>query len=160
MLVSSLLRPEAVATGVSLKSKQEVLERLVDLAAGCGSVIDRTAALSALIEREGLCSTAIGHGIAIPHSTQPLPGVFKGVALSAVRLEQGLEIDAPDEEPVRLFVLMGTDDRKNHLQILGRLARLFRDDGLRTELMRASTREAFAESLTRADTALSRLNGK
>lgn len=159
MLVSSLLKPEAVAAGVSIKSKQEVLERLVDLAAASGSVVDRRAALAALIEREGLCSTAIGHGIAIPHATQPLPGVFKGVALSAVRLDKGLELDAPDDEPVRLFVLMGTDDRKQHLLVLGRLARLFRNDRLRDELMEAPTGEAFAEALTKADHALNRLNG-
>jgi PTS system nitrogen regulatory IIA component len=159
MLVSSLLRPEAVATGVSIKNKEEVLERLVDLAVACGSVVDRRAALAALIEREGLCSTAIGHGIAIPHSTQPLPGVFKGVALAAVRLEHGLDLDAPDGEPVRLFMLMGTDDRKQHLQVLGRLARLFRNNQVRDDLLRAPTSEAFTEGLAKADKALNRLNG-
>ncbi|MBN1424838.1 PTS sugar transporter subunit IIA [Candidatus Fermentibacteria bacterium] len=159
MLVSSLLSPATVATGLSLESKQEVLERLVSLAATFGTVVNRSAALTALLEREGLCSTAIGHGIAIPHATQPLPGVFKGVALSVVRLERGLDLDAPDGEPVRLFVLMGTDDRKQHLQVLGRLARLFRCDQLRAELMQAPTSEAFTDSLAKADNALNRLNG-
>ncbi len=159
MLVSSLLTPEAVETGASISNKQEVLEHLVDLAVRCGSVLDRQAAVAALLEREGLCSTAIGHGIAIPHPTQPLPGVFKGVALAAVRLERGLELEAPDGEPVRLFVLMGTDDRKLHLQILGRLARLFRVDQVREELMRAPSPKAFAESFAKADEALNRLNG-
>jgi mannitol/fructose-specific phosphotransferase system IIA component (Ntr-type) len=159
MLVSSLLRPEAVATGISIKNKQEILEKLVDLAMACGSVVDRTAALSALLEREALCSTAIGHGIAIPHSAQPLPGVFKGVALAVVRLEHGLDLDAPDGRPVRLFVLMGTDDRKQHLQVLGGLARLFRNDQVRDDLLMAPTSAAFTDALMRADAVLNRLDG-
>lgn len=159
MLVSALLKPEAVATDVVAETKADVLRLLVDLATAAGTVLDSQGALTALLEREQLCSTAIGMGIAIPHAAQPLPGVFKGVSLAAVLLKDGIPGDSPDGKPVRLFVGMGTDDRKQHLVILGRLARLFRVEAVREELMRCHTPEEFVEALKRAEHALNRLNG-
>jgi PTS system nitrogen regulatory IIA component len=80
--------------------------------------------LDHLITREKLGSTALGHGIAIPHCrvgncTQPL-----GALLS---LNTPILFDAPDDKPVDiLFVLLAPKEAsQQHLDILANIARLF-----------------------------------
>ncbi len=156
MLLSSLIDPISVEVGVQVENTQEVLERLVDLAEESGGVTNRKAVLKSLIEREQLCSTAVGKGVAIPHPKESLPGAVTGVALAVLRLNEGLNMDAPDKEPVKLFFLMGAEDRREHLQILGTLARLLKNDGLRRELMTATSAEEFVDRLSVAETSMNR----
>jgi mannitol/fructose-specific phosphotransferase system IIA component (Ntr-type) len=156
MMLSSLMDPTSVELGVSVSTKQEVLERLVRLAEQSGTVKNPKAVLQALIERESLCSTAVGKGVAIPHPKEPLPGALNGIALAVLRLAQGLDLDAPDKLPVTLFFLTGAEDRRQHLLILGKLARILKDDTLREQLMTVGDSDAFVETLSHAEQSLNR----
>jgi PTS system fructose-specific IIC component len=158
MMLSSLMDPISIELGVSASTKEEVLERLVGLAEQSGTVKNRDAVLQALIERESLCSTAVGKGVAIPHPKEPLPGALNGIALAVLRLARGLDLDAPDDLPVTLFFLMGAEDRRHHLQILGKLARILKDDVLRDELMAAESPDAFVATFNRAEQSTNRAN--
>lgn len=151
MLISSLMDSSLVDVGTHMDGKKEVLEKLVDLAEQHGMVTDRKTVLRSLLEREGMCSTAIGKGVAIPHPKEGLPGAFDGVAFSAVRIDGGLDLDAPDQKPVQLFFLVGAEDRREHLLILGKLARLLRNNDLREDLIGAQTSEEFVERLQAAE---------
>jgi PTS system fructose-specific IIC component len=158
MMLSSLMDPSAIELGASASSKQEVLERLVGLAEQSGTVKNKKVVLQALIERESLCSTAVGKGVAIPHPKEPLPGALDGIALAVLRLARGLDLDAPDNQPVTLFFLMGAEDRRHHLQLLGKLARILKDDVLRDELMVAESPDAFVATFKRAEQSANRVN--
>jgi PTS system nitrogen regulatory IIA component len=87
---------------------------------------------AALLEREALASTAVGHGIAIPHGVHPQLGRIVG-ALG--RSRAGVSMGAPDGAPVHLFVaLMRSPDGSHaHLKALARVSGL---------LAHAPTREA------------------
>jgi len=98
----------------------------------------------------------VGKGVAIPHPKESLPGAVSGVALAVLRLSEGLDMDAPDKEPVKLFFLMGAEDRRAHLQILGTLARLLKNDILRGELMTATSADDFVDRLCVAETNMNR----
>lgn len=158
MMLSSLMDPTLIELGVIANTKEEVFERLVGLAEQGGTVKNRKAVLQALIERESLCSTAVGRGVAIPHPKEPLPGALNGIALAVLRLARGLDLDAPDKRPVTLFFLMGAEDRRHHLQILGKLARILKDDVLRDELMTVENPDAFVAILNRAEQNANRVN--
>ena len=100
-----------------------------------------------LRERENVGSTAIGHGIAIPH------GRIKGLKTACgafLRLRTPVPFDAPDGKPVGLlFVLLVPEQAtEQHLQILSELAERFSDPRCRDILSNATTavavRDAFA----------------
>ncbi|MBW8808937.1 MAG: PTS sugar transporter subunit IIA [Lysobacter sp.] len=81
-----------------------------------------TAALSqGLQERETLASTAIGHGVAIPHGRTPL---FEHSRAAFLRLAQPVDFGAADGQPVDLVLAMAVPEHhvQQHLQLLAELA--------------------------------------
>ena len=67
MQLSTILKPEAVKVVSSASSKKRLLHDLGDLAASAHG-IDPARAVEALMERETLGPTGVGHGVALPHA--------------------------------------------------------------------------------------------
>ncbi|MDX8430270.1 MAG: PTS sugar transporter subunit IIA [Candidatus Algichlamydia australiensis] len=75
------------------------------------------------LERERMMSTALGRGIAVPHTREFLLEGPHDI-VSTVFLERPVDWGSLDEKPVStLFFLMATSD-KSHLQLLARIAHL------------------------------------
>lgn len=87
----------------------------------------------ALITRERLGSTALGHGIALPHSR--LANIDEPIA-AMITLSEGVDCEAPDDQPVDVLVglLVPTHCNDEHLKILAALAKRFSDDYFREEV--------------------------
>ena len=64
---------------------------------------DRAEVIENLDAREQLGSTGLGHGVAIPHAR--LKGLKTPLA-AVLRLRVPIAFDAPDQEPVGLFVFL------------------------------------------------------
>ena len=79
---------------------------------------------ASLLAREQLGSTAIGHGIAIPHGRSSALDAPRGVLL---RLEPAIDFDAADGEAVDLVFAMAVPDHytQQHLMLLSELAERF-----------------------------------
>ena len=112
------------APGVSKKRLFDTIARLISEDQLSLPQID---IFNQLIAREKLGSTGLGQGIAIPHCrvencTHPLG--------SLITLEEPIDFDAPDEQPVDLlFVLLVPQEaHQAHLDILAGVAGLFRQD--------------------------------
>jgi len=134
-LLSSLLPASHVLLDVAAADKQAVFELAADLLER-DSGVRSTQIVSSLAARERSGSTALGHGIAIPH------GRVKGLrsAMGAfLRMREPIPFDAPDDAPVRLiFVLLVPEKSTDlHLEILSELAQLFSDRNVRRELTAA-----------------------
>jgi PTS system nitrogen regulatory IIA component len=134
-LLSSLLPASHVLLDVGAADKQAVFELAADLLER-DSGVRSTHIVSSLAARERSGSTALGHGIAIPH------GRVKGLrsAMGAfLRMREPIPFDAPDDAPVRLiFVLLVPEKSTDlHLEILSELAQLFSDRNVRRELTAA-----------------------
>jgi PTS system nitrogen regulatory IIA component len=134
-LLSSLLPARHVLLDVGAADKQAVFELAADLLER-DSGVRSTQIVSSLAARERSGSTALGHGIAIPH------GRVKGLrtAMGAfLRMREPIPFDAPDDAPVRLiFVLLVPEKSTDlHLEILSELAQLFSDRNVRRELTAA-----------------------
>lgn len=118
---------------ISASTPTEALAQLVE-AAPLPDGVDRNQLLERLLEREELSSTGIGDGIALPHPhasdwhlAQPL--IVLGM------LDREIDWSAFDAKPVdTIFLLLASSD-KEHLELLGGLARAIADPGLR-ELLR------------------------
>ncbi len=94
-----------------------------------------------LLQREHACSTAIGHGIVIPHGRAPLLKAPRGALL---RLQTAIDFGAPDGQPVDLVFAMAipADAADTWLDLLSELAMHFSDPGFRATLRSAPDAEA------------------
>ena len=99
-----------------------------------------------LRERERLASTALGHGVAIPHARMASLGAARG---AFVRLMEPVPFAAPDAHPVDLVFAMVVpeDDVAGHLAQLGEIAPRFSDAAFRDALRGADDDHALAVQL-------------
>jgi PTS system nitrogen regulatory IIA component len=146
-----LLDRSAISTRVSAANKKKALAVIAEIAARnfgleAGEVQD------ALIEREAAGSTGVGYGVAVPHARlnglERMRGVF-------VRLEQPVEFDSVDDQPVDLmFALFAPRNAgAEHLRALARVSRLLRQSELREQLRQARTADAVHALLVQEATA-------
>jgi len=119
-------------------SKEDVIEKLVDVVFASKILPDRELFLKALIDREKLVSTAIGMGVALPHAKLP---VYQEFFVSVGILRTGLDWDAIDDSLVRIvFLIGGPEDRQtDYLQLLSSVTVAMRDELLRKRLMTAAS---------------------
>ena len=68
MKLTSLLNTSLIKLDLERESKPEVLEELIDLLVQSDKIKDKDSFTKAVLDREDICSTGIGKGIAIPHS--------------------------------------------------------------------------------------------
>jgi PTS system nitrogen regulatory IIA component len=95
----------------------------------------------ALLEREAAGSTGVGYGVAAPHARLAgltrLRGVF-------VRLEQPVEFEAVDDQPVDLLFALFAPQQAGaeHLRALASVSRRLRQADLREQLRQARSPDA------------------
>jgi PTS system nitrogen regulatory IIA component len=136
-LIAPLVSSESTVFNQTFSSKKKLFEHAAQLFESLKG-LKRQEVFDSLFERERLGSTALGFGVAIPHgritSLKEATGAF-------YRLKPGLEFDAPDNQPVNLcfILLVPQDANERHLQILGELAQLFGDSGMRDQLLSVGT---------------------
>jgi PTS system fructose-specific IIC component len=68
-----------------------------------------------VVAREELVSTAIGKGVAMLHPRHMHPTKIKLPTVIFGRSTEGVEFDAPDDQPVHLFFLLLLHNDKQHL---------------------------------------------
>lgn len=81
---------------------------------------------TALCAREGVLTTAVGNGIALPHARTPIIENEDDSMIVVVYLKEPIEMKAPDERPVSTMFILLTQNSQVHLKILSTLAGLFR----------------------------------
>jgi PTS system nitrogen regulatory IIA component len=125
MNLADILRPEGVRVMSSSPSKRRLFQDLAEMAGGCWK-LEPAAVVEALIEREALGPTGVGHGVALPHAR--LPGLDRARGLF-VRLEKPLDFDAVDRAPVDLVfcLLAPASGGVEHLKALALVSRTLRD---------------------------------
>ena len=108
--------------------------------------------LDALISRERLGSTGLGHGVALPHSRLD---VVDAPLAAMITLKEGVDFESADGEPVDLVLglLVPRDCNDEHLKILANLARRFNDAALREALREQASGEELFAYLQRLDRA-------
>lgn len=149
-MLTALLPPERIRVPLGSHSRHAVLRELVELALPDADPATVDAVFQSVLSRESIASTAMGDGLAVPHGRTEATGEFRMAAGLAESVDDYV---APDGVPVRACFLLLTPpaDGGAHLKVLARLARLMRKDELRDALYAATTAEAFASVLRRAE---------
>lgn len=134
--LSAILPAEHVLVSVDATSKKRAFEHAGLLFESLHG-LNRTLTTDSLFARERLGSTALGHGVAIPHGRikglkQPLSAVFQ--------LLNPIGFDAPDEQPVRLmiFLLVPETATQKHLELLSEIAQMLGQSELREQMKSSS----------------------
>lgn len=138
MRLSDYLRPDFVALGLEADSKEELLEKMVELAARNPHVQDRTKVQNAIFEREKIMSTGVGKGFAIPHGkTDAVDDIVLSFAVTA----QPIDYASMDNEPVRLVLLLVSRDNLvgQRLKLLSRASKVMNNDEAREALLNAKS---------------------
>ena len=95
----------------------------------------------ALLEREAAGSTGVGYGVAAPHARLAGLARLRGVF---VRLEQPVEFEAVDDQPVDLLFALFAPQQAGaeHLRALASVSRRLRQADLREQLRQARSPDA------------------
>ncbi len=128
MLLSNLLVPAAVRLGATFGSKKRLFQEIADIAESCHG-LPAPATVDALLERESLGPTAVGHGVALPHARLNGIASVTGVFL---RVEKPMEFTAPDRKPIDLvFALLAPETAGvEHLKALAAVSRTMRNPAI------------------------------
>ena len=152
MKITDLLSKDAIKLNGIANSKQDAINKLVDLMAKNGNLTDKEKYKQVVLKREEEGSTGIGEGIAIPHGKTD---AVSKPGLSAMVINDGVEFDSLDGQPAKLLFLIAAPNTKDnvHLDVLSRLSTLLMDTEFRKSLMEAKTPEEFLRCIDIAENA-------
>ena len=134
MTLIEILSGKSVIVGLKGRDKREILEELVDVLEVGEKISDREKVLEAVLQREEIMSTGIGHGIAIPHGKSEFVKELGGVL--GIKSE-GVEFDSLDGQPTFIFFLLVSpmDVSGPHIKALARISRLLKGEDFRQKLI-------------------------
>ena len=144
MKILDILEKRTIVPQLTSKTKEGVLREMVHVLAQVDKQIDEDRMVEILLEREGLGSTGIGEGVAIPHGKNK---DAKTLLASFGRSLPGIDFQSMDGKPAHLFFLLVAPENTAgiHLKALARIARLMKDHTIRRRLMEANgTEEIFS----------------
>ncbi len=152
MKITDLFSKDAIKLNGIANSKQDAINKLVDLMAKNGNLTDKEKYKEVVLKREEEGSTGIGEGIAIPHGKTD---AVSKPGLSAMVINDGVEFDSLDGQPAKLLFLIAAPNTKDnvHLDVLSRLSTLLMDTEFRKSLMEAKTPEEFLRCIDIAENA-------
>jgi len=146
MKLSKFCGEDLISFDLKGKTKNEIIEELVNLASRSKLVKDKDEVLKAVLEREKLVTTGVGYGVAFPHAKTK---AIKGIVIAFGRSKTGIDFDAMDKKPVHLFFLIAApeDAIGAHLNVMARLSYLMKSEKNRDVLMKISNPRELLELL-------------
>lgn len=146
MKLSKFCAEDLISFDLKGKTKNEIIEELVNLASRSKLVKDKDEVLKAVLEREKLVTTGVGYGVAFPHAKTK---AIKGIVIAFGRSKTGIDFDAMDKKPVHLFFLIAApeDAIGAHLNVMARLSYLMKSEKNRDILVTISSPRELLELL-------------
>ncbi len=127
--ISRLIERGGIRYTVRGKDPHEVIKNSVSLLPGLHGV-NKKEIISSFIERENMMTTAVGGGIALPHSRNPVLADPDEELISLCLLEHPVDFMALDRIPVRTLFLIISSSPRRHLEILSKLTFICRNSDL------------------------------
>lgn len=145
--LAALLTPDHVLVEREASSRRRVFDAAAQAFERLHG-LPRSDVSDALFTRERLGSTGLGLGVAIPHAR--LNQLKRPLAV-VLRTHHPVDVEAADDEPVRLFVflLVPQAAAQQHLALLAEVAELLSDRDQREALMQAPDALALYDRVSR-----------
>ena len=147
MKITDLLKPQSILLNAAPTDKADAIYTLGDLMNKSGNLSDKAEYLKAVFAREEAGSTGLGDGIATPHAKSN--GV-KEAGLAAMVVPNGVDFDALDGQPSRLFFMIAAPEgaADTHVEVLSKLATMVIDPDFKNALIQSATVDRFLELIT------------
>lgn len=130
--LDELLNTRMFVPTLAATTREEAIRELAQTAAE-SAALDPEDVTEAVLAREYIMSTSLGDEIAVPHARLTS---LEHPVLAVGHSPQGIDFDSPDGLPARLIFLLLTPehDLSSQIQIMGQIARLFKDESARAVL--------------------------
>ncbi|HPI19100.1 MAG TPA: PTS sugar transporter subunit IIA [Candidatus Kapabacteria bacterium] len=139
MKITEIINKDNIELLPNISSKTVLVDKLIEIAARTGKIINIEEVKKQVWDREKLMSTGVGKGIALPHAKTNHISDETG---ALIVLKQGVEFESLDDKPVNIaFLLIGKDNNVgNHLRLLSKISRLLNNEYLRSNIIEAKTK--------------------
>jgi PTS system fructose-specific IIC component len=142
MKITKFINKNQIILDLKAPTKDEVLETMLGKFVEQGLVPGemREDVLNALKQREGLTSTGLGYGVALPHVKTDAVGLINIVFARSV---QGVDFESLDGNPVHfLFMILAPSKvGDDYLKLLSAVSALMKDARSRRRMAEAKTVE-------------------
>ena len=150
MKIEEILKKESVIADLLGDSKVKVIKEMTQCLKKNNYIKDDQALFETLMEREKLGSTGIGENVAIPHGKSD--EVAQIITVLA-RSKKGVEFESLDQKPVHFvcMVIAPAHSTGQHLKVLARVSRIFKNQGIREEILKAENSDTIYSILMNED---------
>jgi PTS system fructose-specific IIA component/PTS system nitrogen regulatory IIA component len=139
---------DAIIADLKAATRDDAIREAVASLAAAGqiSTADSAEVVKAILKREALGTTGIGHNIAIPHTRHPAASQLLG-ALAVSK--NGLPFESIDGEPVHVMVLLiSPPDRPgDHLRALENVVNMMRNEAFVKSIREAVSKDDIWKTL-------------
>jgi mannitol/fructose-specific phosphotransferase system IIA component (Ntr-type) len=150
MNLTDLLTERLISADLKADGKLAVLDELAHLIGRVHEDVNPELVARALLDRERIMSTAVGHGVAIPHAkTSAVDQIVGCLGLHRA----GIDFDAEDGSRTHIFftLLAPEDSSGENLKVLARISRLCQDQAFRKTLREAESSHAILNLIKEAE---------
>ena len=150
MKIYEILKKESVIADLLGDNKVEVIKEMTQCLKKNNFIKNDQALFETLMEREKLGSTGIGENVAIPHGKSD---EVREILTVLARSKTGVEFEALDKKPVHFvcMVIAPAHSTGQHLKVLARISRIFKNQVLREEIMKAGNSDGIYSILINED---------
>ena len=113
--------------------------------------LDRETLLTAILERETLMPTALGHGIAIPHPRNSMLTDASAQRVAVFFLKSPVAYNALDRKPVTVLFLILSADARSHLATLAAVSHLCQSPDFLEFLGKRPSKEELVARIAQAE---------
>jgi PTS system nitrogen regulatory IIA component len=148
--LKQVLNPSLVRLSLEAERADDVIPELIGILSGAGLLKDPVEAERVVRVREASMSTALEHGIAIPHGkTDTVDSLLVAVGLKPT----GLDFRSLDGEPTTIFLLTLSPASRTgpHIRFMAEVTRLLQSESARQGILSATTPEQVVALLTGTD---------
>jgi len=144
--LTDLLDEKQVILGLRSRKVANALREIIELLAQNGKIQNPQGFFEKVLAREEAHASVVENGVAFPHArTDLVDEIVLGIGRSRAGIPFG-----HNGVRARLIFVIGVPERlvNDYLICVGTLARLVRDDTIRSALLRAQTPREFVDALT------------
>ena len=134
--LAELLPLPAVAVPLPARTRNSVIDSMVELAAATEWLWDPREMAEAVRAREELHTTALENGVALLHPRRPMAKILAQAFVALGRTTSGIPFGADAPLTDIFFLICSTEDR-GHLRVLARLSRVLTFPGVLNALRAA-----------------------
>jgi nitrogen PTS system EIIA component len=136
--IANLLPTEAIAVPLCARTRNSVIDSMVELAGRTGWLWDEKEMAHAVKAREDMHTTALENGVALLHPRRPMAKILSQPFLALGCTSTGIPFGVAAPLTDVFFLICSMEDR-GHLRVLARLSRILTSPGFLNALHQATS---------------------